>query len=275
MHRMDAELATRIDSVELLGYQVGPIELAAHWKNDSLQFDPIDAPLENGRIRLQPSVRLVNDLPVLTLAAGRVLDKVAIDRKLCDLILRYVDPLFAISENLRGQLSLEIDRLDVPLSLDGLFRGSLEGRLILDEVEFSPDESLRDLLASAGLSLDSSVRTSQTVSIRLEDGRVYHTGFALPVGDDRVTLDGWVGLDHSLNIRVSLPVTEQMVLKEKRLYRMLRGQRIEVPITGTLEHPNVHEDILTHNVQRLIQIALRDGLSGNEPVRGLLRKALK
>jgi len=103
---------------------------------------------------------------------------------------------------------------------------------------------------------------------------VHHTGFAVPIGEDEISLEGWVGLDHTLSIRLSLPVTERMVGKDPRIYRLLRGQRIELPITGTIEHPVVKDEAVVEGVQRLIRTAVRDHLDGQD-LRNLLRRAIK
>jgi hypothetical protein len=78
-----------------------------------------------------------------------------------------------------------------------------------------------------------------------------------------------------MQVRLGLPVTEQMLGGDKRLYRLLRGQRVDVPITGTLERPKVSDDALSRNIQRLIQTTLRDNIMSEDALRGLLRRAIK
>jgi hypothetical protein len=271
--RLDAGLY--VESLRVCDFEFGPSELAAHFDNGSVRFDPIECTFQDGQVRAQPSIVFSQGIPVLQLDAGRVIDQVALDPRLCEWILRYVDPLAAISRNLQGHLSLDIDELQIPLTSDGLARGSIVGRVALDDVQFSPQESLRQILAAAGIAAQGkSIRTSQQIEVRLSDGRVHHAGLALPIGTEQVTLDGWVGLDQTINIRISLPVTEEMLGKDKRLYRLLRGQRIELPVTGTLDNPRVTDEALARNIHRLVQAALRENL-GDDPLRGLLRRALK
>lgn len=273
--QLELDAGSHVASLRVCDFDFGPAELAAHWRDGAIQFEPIECSFQSGQVRVQPVICFRQGMPLLHVHEGRVIDQVAIDPKLCDWILRYVDPLGTISRNLQGHLSLEIEELEIPLTRDGLDRGSLSGRLLLDDVQFAPEQSLREILTAAGIAFQRSIRTSQTINIRLRDGRVYHSGLALPIGNDQVTMDGWVALDHTINIRVSLPVTEEMLGKDKRLYRLLRGQRIELPVTGTLENPKVSEESLARNIQRLVQTALRDNLGGDDPLRGLLRRALK
>ncbi len=272
---LEVQAATHIAALHLFGLDFGPLELSAHWARDQVQFEPVDLDFRQGRICVQPAVSLTKAAPVLSLTGGRVIKQVAIDPKLCDWLLRYVDPLSTISSNLHGQISLELEHFEMPLVHNGIREGSFAGRVLLENVQFAPDESLRELFAMAGISCQANISSSQNIEIRLKHGRVHHSGLALPIGNDHVTLDGWVGLDQTMNIRVSLPVTEQMLGKDKRLYRLLRGQRIEVPVTGTLEDPKVNQEALARNIQRLVQLGLRDSLSGDDPLRGILRRALK
>jgi hypothetical protein len=270
---LDAELY--VESLNVCNFDLGPTELAAHWNEGAVRFEPIVCAFQHGEVRVQPSIRFSEGVPILQVHEGRVIDHVALDPKLCEWILRYVDPLATISRNLQGHLSLEIDELEIPLTCDGLDRGSIVGRLVLEDVQFAPEESLREILATAGVTFrGESVRTTQNIEFRVADGRVQHSGLAVPIGNESITLDGWVGLDQTINIRISVPVTEEMLGKDKRLYRLLRGQRIELPVTGTLEHPKVSEEALARNIQRLVQSALRDNL-GDDPLRGLLRRAIK
>jgi hypothetical protein len=273
--QLELNAGLHVESLRICNFDLGPTELAARWNDGSVQFEPIVCAFQRGAVRVQPSIRLRDGVPILQVHEGRVIDQVALDPKLCDWILRYLDPLATISRDLQGQLSLEIDELEIPLTRDGLDDGSILGRLVLQDVQFAPDESLREILAAAGVAFQGeSIRTSQSIEFRFANGRVHHSGLGLPIGNEVVTLDGWVGLDHTINIRVSLPVTEDMLGKDKRLYRLLRGQRIELPVTGTLEHPKVSEETLARNIQRLVQSALRENL-GEDPLRGLLRRALK
>jgi hypothetical protein len=273
--KIELDAGIHVESLRAYDFDLGPTELAAHWNDGSIEFEPIVSEFQRGQLHVQPSIRVRDAAAVIHVGAGRVIDRVALDPNLCEWILRYVDPLGTISRNLQGHLSLEIDELEIPLASGGFERGSISGRLLLENVQFAPEESLREILAGAGVAFrGASIRTDQTIEFRLADGRVHHSGLALPIADERVTLDGWVGLDQAIDIRLSLPVTEEMLGKDKRLYRLLRGQRIELPVTGTLENPKVSEDALARNIQRLIQAAIRENL-GDDPLRGLLRRALK
>jgi hypothetical protein len=180
-----------------------------------------------------------------------------------------------VSGDLRGRLTLDLDELEIPLVPDALQRAVIRGRIMLDDAEFAPNQSIQNVLAAAGIQIPGNLRTSQNISIQMENGRVHHTGLAIPYLDYQMTLDGWVALDHSIEIRLGLPVTEQMLGGDRRLYRLLRDRRVDVPITGTLERPKVSEDALSRNIQRLIQATLREKLISEEMWRGLLRRAIR
>ena len=254
-------------------FDVDPIELIGHWANREARFEPIETSFRGGVIRLRPSVNCRRYPPVLTARAGPALDHIEIDPGMLVKLLRYVDPLSTISRNLRGQVSFDVEQLEIPLAWDGLERGNVVGQLHLHDVEFAPDGWLRDVLAEAGVDPDLTLRASQSISIEMRDGRVYQRGLTLPFGDDVVTLDGWVGLDHSMEICLGMPVTEQMVGRDRRVYRLIRGQRIELLVTGTLDQPRVSQEAVARNIQRLVQTTLRDSLTTTTiSLRGWLRR---
>lgn len=273
--KLEFDVATAFDSLTFFDLNTGPLDLSAHWRDGTAAFDPVTTNFQNGRVALQPTIRFRSQTPVLFVAPGRVLENVTVDQKLCELILRYVDPLSTLSANLQARVTLDLEELEVPLVASGLEQGIFQGRIILDDMEFSPHRSLEDILATAGIQIPANLRTSQSIAVRLQNGRVYHEGLSLPLKDCQVTLDGWVALDHSLEIRLSLPVTEEMLGRDKRLYRLLRSRRIDIPITGTLEKPRVSDDALSRNIQRLIQTTLRENFFGEDALRGLLRRAIK
>jgi hypothetical protein len=270
--QLHIEVATAWDTMKMQDLELGPLELAARGQGGRVAFEPLTTTFQDGQIAIEPSIQFWPHAPVLTVAPGRVLQDITIDSALCNWLLRYVDPL---AGHLQGKLSLELEECEIPLAPNGLERAVIQGRIMLDDVEFLPGSSLQEILALTGIQIPPNLRTSQTITIRMENGRVSHSGLQIPLKDQQMTVDGWVALDHSMQIRLSLPVTERMVGGDKRLLRLLRTQRVDLPITGTLEHPRVSEDALSRNIQRLIQATVRENFMNEEALRGLLRKAIK
>src|SRR5207244_8346063 len=90
--KIDADFSSHVDSLGVFGCELGPIDLVCHWKNGVAQLEPVSGALGSGRLWAQPALEMDRDVSVLTLAPGRVLDHIAIDSKLCDLVLQYVNP---------------------------------------------------------------------------------------------------------------------------------------------------------------------------------------
>jgi hypothetical protein len=272
---LQAEWATHLESAEVAGIKLESIELKAHWNDRGVLFEPVQASLQGGRLNVQPRLVSSGDGFVLALESGRVLDGIEIDRALHDSFLCNMDPLFELAGNLSGRLSLDVSKLEVPLCRGGLNQAKFEGHLALEQVEIEPSQSLRDILVASGVEPAASVRVSQTIPIRLASGRVHHAPVPLTIGSRQIVLEGSVGLDHTLDMRLKLPVTEQMLGNDERLYRLLRGRYIEIAVAGTVENPDLEDDVVARNIQRLIQMTVRDSLRGDDPLRGLLRRVLK
>ena len=86
----------------------------------------------------------------------------------------------ALVGDLQGELSLDVDRFELPLGSDGLEHAIINGTLALDNAQFRPDDVLVQILNVAGVRLPPSIRTSQSIEVRMENGRVYHSGLKLP-----------------------------------------------------------------------------------------------
>ncbi len=78
----------------------------------------------------------------------------------------------------------------------------------------------------------------QDVLFRVHDGRVYHKGLTFQVGELAVQSRGSVGLDHSLDLLVEIPLPEAW-LDRGPVLRALQGEVVTIPVAGTLEQPRV------------------------------------
>ena len=89
----------------------------------------------------------------------------------------------------------------------------------------------------------------QQVNFRVVDGRVYHQNMEFQVGDVTLRSQGSVGLDETISLTLQVPIQDAWIAKEP-LLAGLKGQSLQVPVTGTLTRPQMDQraiSSLTHN----------------------------
>ena len=97
---------------------------------------------------------------------------------------------------------------------------------------------------------------NQKVDFHMADGRVYHQGLNMQVGDVTITTRGWVGVDETLGLVAEIPIKPEWAQKNPALAGM-REQVIRIPITGTLSKPKLDKRAIDQIAGSLIQGAVR------------------
>jgi hypothetical protein len=79
---------------------------------------------------------------------------------------------------------------------------------------------------------------AQEVTFRMQDRQIGHQGLTMEIGDVSVKTEGWVGLDERLALVAYVPIQDSWI-GDGRLLSGLRGQSLEIPVTGTLQRPRL------------------------------------
>jgi hypothetical protein len=247
-----------------------------------IRFDPLDLAVRQGRLKLSPQIALNTTPAVLVLPQERVAEKVHISPEMCHTWLKYVAPLLAEATRTEGEMSIDLEGAQVPLTDPA--GGAVRGTLSVHSAKVGPgplgqqiEAVVRQVKAIAdGRPLDAQLtKTSsgwitlpqQATKFQLAERRVYHDRLQFVVGDVEVVTQGSVGMDQTLALKAVIPVREQWIKGESPL-RVLSGQSLEIPISGTLSSPavdnrvlaNLTRQVLGGAVEKVIEDQLRKGL---------------
>src|SRR5262249_37577730 len=115
----------------------------------------------------------------------------------------------------------------------------VEGEIDFDELRFLPGRLAEDLLSVLPVERRPMLVLRHQVVIRIAEGKVHQTGLVVPVG--RVAE---IGLEGSVDFDKRLDLVARLAVKPPRadapaLAAMLQSARLEVPIRGTLENPQI------------------------------------
>ncbi len=239
--RLHGEAGMNWRSLQAMGFQMGAADLRGQLANGWFRAAPIEATLNQGRLRLEPSLHLDPAPMEVYLAKGRAIDRARLTPAACAGGLGYALPIVADVAQAEGELSLDLDGGRVPLT-DPL-HADISGRVIIHSAAISPGPLVQELSVLLNGPATLTLARENVVPFRLVNGRVYHSGLELHFPELTVRTSGSVGLDGSLALIAEMPVPPKW-LGSSKLAQAVAGQTIRLPVGGTLSKPKLDQAAL-------------------------------
>lgn len=236
---LTAEAGLAWKSASAYGLQIGPAEVRASLGGGWLRVQPVEANANEGRLRLEPSLRL--DPAELHAARGTVLDRVRITPAMCASALGYIAPALAGATEAEGQVSLTLDHARAPLANPSA--SDVAGKLAIHSARVGPGPLVHELAVLLRAPPNVCAIRESVVPFHLVNGRVHHRDLELIFPELTVRLSGSVGLDGSLALIAEMPIPPKW-LGSNRMSAALAKQTVKLPIGGTLDRPKLDEKVL-------------------------------
>jgi hypothetical protein len=209
---------------------------------------------------------------------------------MCNLWLKYVAPLLAEATEAEGKFSLGLEGASVPLFTPG--QASATGTLAIHGAQIGPGPLAKQYLgmarqlrtwfnpdAAAGADGDFGrwmLMPEHNVRFQVQDGVVAHDGLTMTAREFQIVTRGSVRIeDQAINLVASIPVRDEWFRNSERLKLLssLRGQTIQIPISGTLSEPKPDLKFFEGIGKQLAGQAVQGLLDkGTERVKGLFDK---
>lgn len=244
-------------SLQAYGSQVGPAELRGRLADGWLRVEPLSTTLNQGRLHLEPAVRLEPGPMEVHIAKGGGIDRLQLTPALCASYIGYALPALAGAAQAQGEVSAALDACRVPVT--GLAKADGAGRLTIHQARVSANPLVRELavLLLKG-PLEVSIVRESVVPVRLVNGRVYHQNLQLAFPEVTIKTSGSVGLDGTLDLVAELPVPPRWL--GGKVGTALANQTIRLPIRGTMNHPKLDDRVLREANAKLVRDAAGDAL---------------
>ena len=239
--RLKGEAGMNWQSLQALGCQVGPADLRGQMSDGWFRAAPIEATLNQGRLHLEPSLRVEPGPLEVQLSKGRILDRARLTPAACASALGYALPVLADVAQVEGELSMDLEGAKLPLTDPA--HAEIAGRLTIHSAQVGPGPLVRELSSLLKGPTTLTLAKDNVVPVLLVKGRVYHSGLELHFPELTVRTSGSVGLDGSLALVAEMPVPPKW-LGSSKLARAVAGQTIRLPIGGTLSKPKIDERAL-------------------------------
>lgn len=206
-----------------------------------------------GNVNLQFSVEESKNGRMLAPAPVALFEKQKLTPDVGDELLRLVAPTLGDITGVHGEFSLSLDKFRVPLGVsekEFARRVELAGKLHLHQISASVKEpvleaTVKVLADMYGKKPSEVVRIVEDAEVRFQvrDGRMHHEGLRIGFPDIAPNLvansQGFVGLDHSLDIVLEVP--RIVVPGRKEPVDPKTTAPVRLRVTGTIEKPVVTE----------------------------------
>ena len=231
------QTAVQFSGGNYYGFQIGKGELKTHVAGGTLQAEPLEVTCNQGKLCVQPELRMAARPMEFRLSAGTLADHIQLDAAACRSALRYVVPIIASATQSQGEFSIELDGCRIPLG--DLPRAEIGGRVIVHSATMEPGPIVQQLTPMLS-SPPALVRIPEgtIIQFRMTDGRIYHQGLVLAFPEGQVRTFGSVGLDDTLKIMVEFSVPLSW-LPKNAVTDAIRKQKLQVPMGGTLDAPRI------------------------------------
>ena len=233
--------------------------------------NPSRLALAGGHVNVGGSIDLSQETPRLVIARRlQVLDGIPLEGQQVQDYLRYASPVLAASISAKGNLSLALDRLVVPLGDDPreanlpeekrtpiATRVAAAGAYRIDDFQTELIGPLGKMLKAAGGPAQTVVQPFGPVKVVMERGLLQITEHDLQYAAG-VTLrfGGTIGVDKRMNVIIGVPLTPELLARYKvsaTAMPYLKDIVIAVPLTGTIDKPRLDTNAFT---KRMADIAM-------------------
>ncbi|MDA1179152.1 MAG: hypothetical protein O2931_10195, partial [Planctomycetota bacterium] len=269
------------DAARFLDLAVGSGNVKANLADGLVRFDPIETQLGDGSLSVHPVLDLRSTEPTVLLQSPAHLDRLRLTPEVCRSYLKYLAPLVADVAESQGVFSVAVSAARLPAY--HTTEMAVDGQLVIHEAQVGPGalsqqvlsaiQTVRQLARSGGEAGGGTATQlnlpEQTIQWQVRDGRVYHEGFTIQIGDVVMKTRGWVAMDDSLQLVVEVPVQPGWV-ESKPWLKSLAGTSIQLPVTGTLRRPLVDQRGLAQMGTQALQGAAQDAVR-SEVQKQLLR----
>ncbi len=244
------------DDADIYGLQAGQAVVTANLSGGVVRVAQLDIPVSEGRLTAAPRMLLLQEPPLFVLPAGPVVQNVQLSPEMCRTWLKYVAPMLADATIVDGRLSMDMKSAKVPV--EDWQASQIAGDLAIHSANVRPGPLAQQFLdvaeqvkaiinrKSSGSIVNPNEAwmniEEQTIVFRMAGGRVYHDSLEISVRDIVIRTRGSVGLDESIALIAEVPIQDAW-LKDDRYLAALKGQVIQVPITGTLTKPKVDRNV--------------------------------
>lgn len=246
------------EKAQYMGLNFGPTEVDIQIQNGLLKISPFSTTVNNGQFNFAAEADFKQKPTLLKTTQLVAMKDIQINEIISQRLLMYVNPIFLNPVDVAGVANFSAERLVIPLA--GASKNDLEvvGTIAIDNLKLGPAGLLGLIISATGRRGPSANMRIHPTRFVLRNGFVQYDDMQIDIGDNPVNFKGVIGLDKSLNMTVTLPYT--LKGRTARVDKETVGQRIPLPLRGTIEKPELNLDkLLEEQLRKQLEQELLKG----------------
>jgi hypothetical protein len=243
------------ERAEYMGFDFGRTEVDVKIQDGVLKIEPFSTVVNNGQLNFAGEADF-KQKPALLKTTGpiHIVKNIQINEQTTERLLMYLNPVFAGAVNVSGVANFSCEQLAIPLAAGAENEIEVVGTISIEQLRLQASDLLGEILSVVGARRREQVITVRPTRFTLRDGFVRYDDMQMDVGDNPVNFKGVIGLDKSLDMTVTLPYTFEG--RTVRVGEADTGDRVPVPLTGTLDKPELDLGRLLQ--EQLLEMGLRE-----------------
>lgn len=260
--------AAFVGSLKGLGLNAGPANATFKLSKGRLQM-AYEPELNGGKLRFVPEITSERGATALSFPAQtRLLENVQINQDMVDTLLVNLNPLFQGSLVQDGSVSLDFRSCHLVSGLAPDKGVAADMDIQFSNLKLQLGPSLRDLLSMLKVKdLNYSV-AKLPIHVVVKEGRIWVDPITMVIDKQPVTFSGWVAFNGAIKYLIEVPLTDRLTGGTGG--KLLKGQTIRIPVTGTVNAPRLDTSVLQNTLGTLIKNAV--GEHAAEKVGSFLEK---
>jgi hypothetical protein len=244
---LSAKTTFGFDKAEYMGLQIGKSSFDVKIDNGLMTIAPFISTVNTGKLTFGANANLAAKPALLQIPGPmKIFDNIQITQQTSDILLSYINPLFANATNVSGVLNFDCKKLVFPLEKGYDKTIAVDGTLSITNMRLG-SPLLNQIVLLTGGSAEP-VITVQPTRFIIADGIISYDNMQMDIDKYPVNFAGRIGLDKSMQMAVTLPWVRN-------------GQRITVPLKGTVSRPEIDMGkLIEQQAQQELENQIRKGL---------------
>lgn len=251
---MNAKAKLGFDKGEYMGLDIGPTEADIKVQGGVLSISPFSTAVNNGRLNFAGGADF-KQKPSMFRTPGPldIIKDVQINDKTTKKLLKYLNPLFANAVNAGGVANFQCEQFAVPLKGGSPKDIEITGTVSMARIRLEASDLLGQILMLMGKGGEQNITIHPTRFV-LKDGYLRYDNMQVDIGDSPLNFRGVIGLDESLDMTVTLPVTADG-RRVRADDQAAMAERLSLSLRGTVSKPKLDTGRLLQD--QLIQEGLK------------------
>lgn len=226
------------DRAEYMGLTFGSTDVDISVQNGLLNIAPFSTTVNRGSLNFAAAADFKQKPTLLkTPRPMRIISDVQINDVTSQLLLKYLNPVFSNAVNVSGLATLDCQTLEIPLA--GATKKDLKivGTVAIEKLQLQASDLLGQIMTLSGIQPRGQYVRIHPTSFALQNGILAYDDMQMDFGDTPLNFRGTIGLDKTLDMFVTLPLTTRGRIV--RIGEPAEGARIALPIGGTADKPEL------------------------------------